>query len=73
MVTSKSTTPFSKSDPNTWAPLLTLKQASEILNASPWTLRQWDDQKRLVAIRFGSRRDRKYRKEDVLKALKEGL
>lgn len=73
MVSDKSTISFSPSDPNTWPLLLTIEQASEILRVSPWTLRKWDDEKRLVAIRFGSRKDRKYRKEDILKAVNEGL
>ncbi|HRN70159.1 MAG TPA: helix-turn-helix domain-containing protein [Candidatus Woesebacteria bacterium] len=73
MGNSKSTTIFSSSDPKTWSSLLTLDQASMILNVSPWTLRQWDNQKKLVAIRIGTRKDRRYRKEDVLKALNEGI
>lgn len=70
---SKSTTSFSASDPDTWPLLLTIEQTAEILRANTWTLRKWDKEKRLVAIRFGSRRDRKYRKEDVLKAVNKGL
>lgn len=73
MVSSKSTSSFSPTDPNTWPLLLTIEQTSEILRVSPWTLRKWDEEKRLVAIRFGSRKDRKYRKEDVLKAVNQGL
>lgn len=70
---SKSITSFSPSDPDTWSSLLTIEQVSKILNISPWTLRQWDNKKKFVAIRIGSRRDRRYKKEDVLKILKEGL
>lgn len=73
MTNSKSTISFSPSDPNTWPLLLTIEQTAEILRASPWTLRKWDQEKRLIAIRFGSRKDRKYRKEDVLKAVNQGL
>jgi excisionase family DNA binding protein len=51
--------------------LLTLKQASEILNCHPNTLRKWDAKGYLVAIRFGTRRDRRYRREDVMKLLKK--
>lgn len=64
---------FSPSDPATWSSLLTLEQASQILNISPWTLRQWDNQKKFVAVRIGSRKDRRYRKEDILKVLNGGL
>lgn len=49
--------------------LLTLRQACEILNCHPNTLRQWDKKGILVAIRLGNRRDRRYRKEDVLALL----
>jgi excisionase family DNA binding protein len=51
--------------------LLTLKQACEILNCHPNTLRAWDKKGYLVAVRFGTRGDRRYRKEDVMK-LTEG-
>lgn len=73
MINNKSTTSFSSSDPITWSSLLTLEQVSQILSISPWTLRQWDNQKKLVAVRIGSRKDRRYRKEDVLAVLKDGL
>ena len=49
--------------------LLTLKEASGILKCHPNTLRQWDNKGILVAVRFGERKDRRYRKEDILKLL----
>jgi excisionase family DNA binding protein len=49
--------------------VLTLKQACEILNCHPNTLRNWDNQGILKAIRFGKRGDRRYKKEDILKIL----
>lgn len=49
--------------------ILTLKQACEVLNCHPNTLRQWDKKGTLVAIRFGERKDRRYRKEDILKLI----
>lgn len=64
---------FIPSIPRTWAPLLSVRQTSQILNISPWTLRKWDNEKKLIAIRVGSRKDRRYKKEDVLKVLNEGL
>ncbi len=73
MVNNKSSISFSQSNPSTWSSLLTIDQVSKILNLSTWTLRQWDNKKRLVAVRIGSRKDRRYRKEDILKILKEGL
>ncbi|MBP9852467.1 helix-turn-helix domain-containing protein [Candidatus Saccharibacteria bacterium] len=51
--------------------LLTLRQACEILNCHPNTLRAWDEKGYLVAVRFGIRRDRRYRKEDVMKMLEK--
>src|SRR3989344_2794673 len=47
--------------------VITLKEACEILRCHPNTLRKWDNEGYLKAIRFGSRGDRRYRKEDVLK------
>lgn len=49
--------------------LLTLKEACEILKVHPNTLRQWDEKGILKAIRFGQRKDRRYKKEDILKLL----
>lgn len=54
-------------------PLLRLSQAAELLSVSPWTLRLWDNKGKLVAVRIGTRQDRRYRKEDILKILKQGL
>lgn len=49
--------------------LLTLAEACQILKVHPNTLRKWDKKGILVAVRFGERRDRRYRKEDILKLL----
>jgi len=46
--------------------LLTMKETCELLKVHPNTLRQWDKKGVLKAVRFGSRGDRKYRKEEVL-------
>ena len=51
--------------------LLTLKEACEVLKCHPNTLRQWDKKSILVAVRFGERKDRRYRKEDILKLLNQ--
>jgi len=61
-----------KTDQNTQElpELLTLKEASEILKCHPNTLRQWDNKGILKAVRFGERQDRRYRKEDILKLIK---
>jgi excisionase family DNA binding protein len=51
--------------------LLTLKQTCEMLGCHPNTLRMWDTKGYLVAVRIGTRRDRRYRKEDVMKLLEK--
>lgn len=58
---------------STWPPLLNLDQVSKILNISKWTLRNWDNQKKLIPLRIGTRKDRRYKKEDILKILNSGL
>jgi len=50
--------------------ILTLKQASELLNCHPNTLRKWEQQGVIKCYRFGSRGDRRFRKEDILALLK---
>ena len=49
--------------------LLTLKEACEILKCHPNTLRQWDANGILPAIRIGTKRVRRYRKDALLKFL----
>lgn len=49
--------------------ILTLKQACELLNCHPNTLRNWDRKGVLKAIRFGTRGDRRYRKSDIEKMI----
>src|SRR3989338_8955335 len=51
--------------------LLTLQEACDVFKCHPNTLRQWDNKGILVAIRFGERKDRRYRKEDILKLLNQ--
>ncbi|HEY1645271.1 MAG TPA: helix-turn-helix domain-containing protein [Candidatus Saccharimonadales bacterium] len=51
--------------------LLTLKQTCDLLQCHPNTLRQWDAKGILVAVRIGVRRDRRYRKVDVLKLIEK--
>ena len=50
--------------------ILTLKQACAVLNCHPNTLRNWDNSDFLKAIRFGKRRDRRYKKEDIMNFIK---
>jgi len=49
--------------------ILRMKQTCELLNVHPNTLRNWDNKGVLKAIRFGTRKDRRYKKEDILKLL----
>lgn len=49
--------------------ILTLGQACEVLNCHPNTLRNWDNEGKLKAIRFGSRGDRRFKKSDILQLL----
>ena len=49
--------------------LLTLKQASELLNCHPNTLRAWDKSGYLKVIRIGKRGDRRYKKEQIMEVL----
>lgn len=49
--------------------LLTLSQASKLLSVHPNTLRQWDKKGILQSVRFGQRKDRRYKKEDILKLM----
>ncbi len=45
--------------------LLTISQASKILNVHPDTLRRWEKSGRIESIRIGSRKDRRYRAKDI--------
>ncbi|RJO59150.1 helix-turn-helix domain-containing protein [Candidatus Parcubacteria bacterium] len=45
--------------------LLTLKEASDLLGLKPVTLRKWDREGKLLAIRIGTRKDRRYRQGDL--------
>jgi excisionase family DNA binding protein len=51
--------------------ILTLSQACEMLNCHPNTLRNWDKEGILVAIRLGPRKDRRYKKVDVISFLEK--
>lgn len=47
--------------------LLTLSEACKLLKVHPNTLRKWDRKGILVAVRFGERKDRRYKKEDLMR------
>ena len=50
--------------------LLTMREACSILHVHSNTLRRWSDIGEVKAWRVGPRRDRRYRREDILKCLK---
>lgn len=45
--------------------LLKIREAAEILNVNPETLRRWDRSGKLKAIIISKRGDRRYREEDI--------
>jgi len=49
--------------------ILTLAEAAELLHIHVNTLRRWSDQGKIVANRFNSRGDRRYRQSDIVKFL----
>ena len=54
--------------------LLTLEEAAKKLKVSMGTLRRWDNEGELNAVRIGTRRkigDRRYRKEDIENYIKK--
>jgi len=53
--------------------LLNIKQVSQILGVHADTLRKWDNEGRLKAVRLGSRQDRRWQRDQILRILKEGL
>lgn len=50
--------------------LLKIREAAQILNVNPETLRRWDRSGKLKAIIISKRGDRRYRKEDIEKFIK---
>lgn len=50
--------------------ILTLTQACRVLNVHPNTLRNWDRNGQLKAIRIGVKKIRRYKREDIINFLK---
>jgi DNA (cytosine-5)-methyltransferase 1 len=51
--------------------LLRIKEAAELLGVSPATLRKWDNEGKLPAIKISERGDRRYHEDDIKKFLQE--
>jgi len=49
--------------------LLTIRQAALALNVHPNTLRNWEKEGTLTAVRIGTRRDRRFPKAVILSIL----
>ena len=45
--------------------LLTIKQASALINVHPNTLRNWERDGKVQAVRIGNRRDRRFVKSSI--------
>lgn len=45
--------------------LITIREAARLLAVHPNTLRNWEAQGKIKAVRIGSRRDRRYRLSDI--------
>ena len=50
---------------------LTLKEVSDLLKVHENTLRNWDKNGTLKAIRIGGRRIRRYKKDDIIKFMEQ--
>ena len=71
MVGQKSMIKKAKNKKNEIPELLTLREACDVLKCHPNTLRQWDANGILPAIRIGTKRVGRYRKDDIMKLLKQ--
>ncbi len=46
--------------------LLTIKEAARLINVHPNTLRNWEKNGLIEAVRIGARRDRRYLKANIM-------
>lgn len=51
--------------------LLRIQEAADMLGVNPETLRRWDNDGILKAVRVGSRGDRRYKVEEIEKKIKQ--
>ena len=52
--------------------LLRIKEAAALLGINPETLRRWDNEGRLKAVRIGKRRDRRFKLKELHKLIESG-
>lgn len=52
---------------------LRISEAAKLLGVTPTTLRRWEDKNLISPLRVGPRKDRRYKKDQILKILDEGL
>ena len=57
----------SSEKPRSMDGLLTVSEVADLLHVHPNTVRQWSDSGILKAYRFGYRRDRRFRPEEIEK------
>lgn len=53
------------SEPNHLSGLLTLREAASLINVHPNTLRNWEKEGKIEAVRLGNRRDRRFRRKTL--------
>lgn len=51
--------------------LITIREAAEVLGVHPETLRRWDNEGKLKAVRIGELGHRKYNKEEIEKLMRQ--
>lgn len=51
--------------------LLKIREAAELLGVNPETLRRWDNEGKLVAVKVSKRGDRRYQPEDIKRFIEE--
>ncbi len=51
--------------------LLKIREAAEMLGVNPETLRRWDNEGKLIAVKVSKRGDRRYKLEDLEKFIEQ--
>lgn len=51
--------------------LLKIREAADLLGVNPETLRRWDNEGKLVAVKVSKRGDRRYKPEDLKRFIEE--